>query len=50
MSEISLKKYSQNLKPMALNEFYERIEQSEKIIKEGRTISQENLEKEIENW
>ncbi len=50
MLEISVKKTQRNLKPMTIDEFYSRVEQSEKAIKEGRIISQDDLEKEAENW
>ena len=36
--------------PMSLEEFYSRIEASEKAIKEGKVISQEDLEKETQDW
>ncbi len=50
MLEIPVKKSHKNLKPMTIDEFYTRVELSEKAIKEGRTISQEDLQKEAENW
>jgi len=37
-------------KAMALDEFYVRVEESEKAIKHGKIISQRDLEKEAENW
>ena len=37
-------------KQMTLDEFYARVEESEKAIREGKTISQKDLEKEAENW
>ena len=37
-------------KPMSLDEFYTRVEESEKAIREGKTISQKDLERESENW
>jgi hypothetical protein len=39
-----------NLSPMSLDEFYSRIERSKKAIQKGKVISQEDLEKESENW
>ncbi len=50
MLDIPTKKSQVNLKPMTIDEFYSRVEQSEKAIKEGRVISQTDLEKEAENW
>ena len=38
------------MKPMGMEEFYERVEASEEAIKKGKTISQDDLEAESENW
>ena len=38
------------IEPMSLEEFYQRIEASELAIKNGKIISQNELEKESENW
>ena len=37
-------------KQMSLDEFYARVEESEKAIRDGKVISQKDLEKEAENW
>lgn len=37
-------------KPMTLDEFYARVEESENAIRQGKIISQQSLEKEAENW
>ena len=50
MLEVSIKKSQLNLKPMSVDEFYARVEQSEIAIKEGRIISQIDLEKEVASW
>jgi hypothetical protein len=44
------KKSHARLKQMTLDEFYERVEASEKAIREEKTISQKALEKEADNW
>jgi hypothetical protein len=38
------------VKPMSLDEFYASIEKAEKDLKEGKVFSQEEAEKESENW
>lgn len=42
--------YEEQLKPMTNAELKSRIDASEIAIKEGRVISQEDLEIEAENW
>lgn len=42
--------YEAQLKPMTTAELQSRIDASEAAINEGRVISQEDLEKEAENW
>lgn len=44
------RKYESDLKPMSLKEFYTMIEESEEDIRAGRVISQQDLEKESEQW
>lgn len=44
------RKYESDLKPMSLKEFYAMIEESEEDIRAGRVISQQDLEKESEQW
>ena len=39
-----------DFKPMSLEEFYARVEESELAIKNKKVISQDALEKESENW
>lgn len=39
-----------DLHPMTLTEFYARIDESEKAVREGSSLSQEDLEKDTENW
>ena len=39
-----------NLSPMSLDEFCSRKDRSKKAIQKGKVISQEDLEKESENW
>ncbi|MCP5051257.1 MAG: hypothetical protein GY940_29095 [bacterium] len=43
-------KEEENVTPMSLESFYARIEESEKDILDGNTISHEQLKKEIETW
>lgn len=50
MLEIPEKKSQANLKPMTIDAFYARVEQAEVAIKEGRVITQADLEKEAANW
>ena len=50
MLEVSAKKSKADFKPMSIDEFYARVEQAEIAIKEGKTISQADLEKEAANW
>jgi L-fucose mutarotase/ribose pyranase (RbsD/FucU family) len=50
MLEVSVKKSKADLKPMSMEEFYARVEQAEAAIKEGKTISQADLENEAANW
>ena len=50
MLELPVRRSQTSLKPMTIDEFYARVEQSEKAIKEGRIIRQGDLEKEAENW
>jgi len=38
------------IQPMSISEFYERINKSEKSIEQGNIVSQDDLEKESENW
>lgn len=38
------------IKPMTLNEFYERISASEKAYQEGRITSHQDLKEEISLW
>lgn len=42
--------YERHLKPLTQKELNARLLASETAIKEGRVISQEDLEKEAENW
>lgn len=42
--------YEKNLKPMTTEQLQARIQAARLDIKEGRVISQEDLEKESENW
>lgn len=50
VEKLLLSKKNTILAPMSLDEFYSRIENSEKAIQKGKIISQEDLEKESENW
>lgn len=38
------------IKPMTLNEFYDRISASEKAYQEGMITSHQDLKKEIKSW
>ena len=49
MLRLPAKKESSH-KAMTLDEFYARVEESEKAIRQGKVISQKDLEKEAENW
>ena len=40
----------EEIKPMSLESFYDRIERSEEDILNGRTISHDQMKKEIETW
>lgn len=40
----------ENIKPMTIEEFYSSIERAEEDIKLGRIYTQEEVEKESENW
>ena len=40
----------EKVKPMSLEEFYASIDKSEKDIKSGKIYSQQEAEKESENW
>ncbi len=42
--------YEQQIKPMSNKELQDRINASEAAIKTGRVVSQEDLEREAENW
>jgi len=41
---------SEKIKPMSLDAFYSKIENSEKAFKNGKVISQDELRKEIKSW
>jgi len=41
---------NENIKPMTVKEFYASIERAEEDIKSGRIYTQEEVEKESENW
>lgn len=45
-----IEKYRSELKPFTLSEFYGILDKSEDDILNGRVISNEDLEKEIELW
>ena len=45
-----ISKTKDEVKPMSLDEFYSSIEDAEKDIKSGRVYSQDEVEKESENW
>lgn len=40
----------ENVKPMTVKEFYASIDRAEEDIKSGRFYTQEEVEKESENW
>ncbi len=40
----------ENVKPMSLEEFYAFIDRAEKDIKSGKIYTQQEAEKEAENW
>jgi len=42
--------YETKQKPMTGSEYKSRLEKAEKELEKGRVISQEELEKESENW
>jgi len=42
--------YEAKQKPMTGSEYKSRLNKAEKDLKSGRVISQEDLEKEVENW
>ena len=44
------KQYEKELKPMALKEFHEMIDQAKQDKAEGRVISHEELKKRIKSW
>lgn len=48
--QLSPKSKRERIAPLTIEEFYLRIEASEKTIREGKIISQEELEKETDNW
>lgn len=54
VDRIRLKSGSRNenvpLKKLTLEEFYERIEKSEDAARNGKVISQKDIEKEAESW
>ena len=41
---------NENIKPMSVEEFYASIERAEEDIRSGRIYTQEEVEKECENW
>jgi predicted transcriptional regulator len=41
---------NENINPMTVKEFYASIERAEEDIKSGRIYTQEEVEKESENW
>lgn len=45
-----ISKTKDEVKPMSLDEFYSSIEEAEKDIKSGIVYSQDEVEKESENW
>ena len=48
--KVLLSQNNTNLSPMSSDEFYSRKDRSKKAIQKGKVISQEDLEKESENW
>ncbi|HUI32347.1 MAG: hypothetical protein PHO84_01360 [Dysgonamonadaceae bacterium] len=44
------KQYERDLKPMALKEFHEMIDQAKQDKVNGRIISQEELKKRVKSW
>ena len=50
LAEYSKTKTSKKITPISLEEFYARIDASEKAVREGKMISGEQLRKEIKGW
>ena len=50
LAEYSKTKTSKKTTPISLEEFYARIDASEKAVQEGKMISGEQLRKEIKEW
>jgi hypothetical protein len=44
------KRTKSSVEPMDLETFFGKIDESEKAYEQGKTISQNNLRKEIKNW
>ena len=44
------KKVKSNVEPMDLETFFAKIDESEKAFEQGKTISQQELRKEIKSW
>lgn len=50
LSEYTKVKTVEKITPISLQEFYARIDASEKAYQEGKTISSGDLRKEIKSW
>jgi transposase-like protein len=50
IDKILSKREKSKVKPMTLDEFYQKIERAEQDIVDGKTMTQTELEEEIKKW